>query len=427
MMAMFENYTFTLETLSPLRIGSGEKLDSKQYYLDDDHILRLDQRKWTKLLSRKRLVDKYTNAILKGTDLHTFVQEYRRYISLSELKDAALYQAPVYRLPYDLQNKEKTPYLHLFQSDSEGNPYIPGSSLKGAIVASLLAVYYEDIFTEKQRKGDKQRKGNKQRKEDEQQKGFEDAVHSMKESIQRKHAWKAVDAEAKEALKPMFPDLAAKYIDPENKRVIYLLQSIRVSDSDPIQREKLAVCEKADVFPIDERFADGTWKVSEKNPGIFHESLIPGTKVTFRLSIDEGKLKLFRKDMTAKDAIMWITNALNTFRAQQDEVYTQKFVKKVNGTIDQLVQDVVLNDTNHFYFGAGVGWVNKTLTYSIFGNEPDTVGFVADFLDLQFGRNKHEDDVDLGVSPHKLKCVYYKDERHLMGHCAFSIEKTGEI
>lgn len=409
MMAMFENYTFTLETLSPLRIGSGEKLDSKQYYLDDDHILRLDQRKWTKLLSRKRLVDKYTNAILKGTDLHTFVQDYRRFISLSELKDAALYQAPVYRLPYDLRDRGNTPYIHLFQSDSEGNPYIPGSSLKGAIVASLLAVYYEDIFT------------------DEQRQSFENVVHSMMESIPDKQKWKAVEAEAKKALKPMFPDLAKKHINPKNKRVIYLMQAIRVSDSDPIDRGQLAVCEKADVFPIDKRFADGTWEVSEKNPGIFHESLIPRTKVTFRLSIDEGKLKLFRKDMTANDAIKWITNALDTFRAQQDEVYTQKFVEKVNGTMNQLVQDVVSNDTDHFYFGAGVGWVNKTLTYSIFGNEPDTVGFVADFLDLQFGRNKHEDDVDLGVSPHKLKCVYYKDERHLMGHCAFSIEKTGEI
>lgn len=405
MMAMFETYTFTLETLSPLRIGSGEKLDSKQYYLDNDHILRLDQRKWTKLLSRKRLVDKYTNAIFKGTDLHTFVQEYRRFISLSELKDAALYQAPVYRLPNNLRDRGNTPYIHLFQSDSEGNPYIPGSSLKGAIVASLLAVYYEDIFT------------------DEQRRGFEHAVHSMKESIQDKHKWGAVEAEAKKALKPMFPDLAKKNIDPKNKRVIYLLQAIRVSDSDPIDRGQLAICEKADVYPIDERFADGTWKVPEKNPGIFHESLIPGTKVTFRLSIDEGKLKLFRKDMTAKDAIAWITNALNTFRAKQDEVYTKKFVKKVNGTMKQLVQDVVSNDTNHFYLGAGVGWVNKTLTYSIFGNEPDTVEFVADFLDLQFGRNKHENDVDLGVSPHKLKCVYYKDERYLMGHCAFSIAR----
>lgn len=409
MMAMFENYTFTLETLSPLRIGSGEKLDSKQYYLDDNHILRLDQRKWTKLLSRKHLVDKYTNAILKGTDLHTFVQNYYRFINLSELKDAALYQAPVYRLPYDLRDRGNTPYIHLFQSDSEGNPYIPGSSLKGAIIASLLAVYYEDIFT------------------DEQRQSFENAVHSMIESILDKQKWKAVEAEAKKALKPMFPDLAAKYIDPENKRVIYLLQAIRVSDSDPIQRGQLAVCEKADVYPVDdEPKPNGRWEILEKNPGIFHESLIPGTKVTFRLSIDEGKLKLFRKDMTAKDAIKWITNALNDFREKQDYYYTNMFFPRAL-ELDKVIKNIYPETENHFYFGAGVGWVNKTLTYSIFGNEPDTVGFVADFLDLQFGRNKHEDDVDLGVSPHKLKCVYYKDERHLMGHCAFSIEKTGEI
>lgn len=411
MMAMFENYTFTLETLSPLRIGSGEKLDSKQYYLDDNHILRLDQRKWTQLLQTKGLIDEFTDAILQGTTVYKFAQKKmnENCIKLQDLKEAALYWASVHRLPYDLQNKKKTPYIHLFQSDSEGNPYIPGSSLKGAIVASLLAVYYEDIFT------------------DEQRQSFEDAVHSMKESIQRKHAWKAVDAEAKETLKPMFPDLAAKYIDPENKRVIYLLQAIRVSDSDPIQRGQLAVCEKADVYPVDdEPKPNGRWEILEKNPGIFHESLIPGTKVTFRLSIDEGKLKLFRKDMTAKDAIKWITNALNDFREKQDYYYTNMFFPRAL-ELDKVIKNIYPETENHFYFGAGVGWVNKTLTYSIFGNEPDTVGFVADFLDLQFGRNKHEDDVDLGVSPHKLKCVYYKDERHLMGHCAFSIEKTGEI
>lgn len=423
MMAMFENYTFTLETLSPLRIGSGEKLDSKQYYLDDDHILRLDQRKWTQLLHTKGLIDEFTDAILQGTTVYKFAQKKMNEdcITLQELKEAALYWASVHRLPYDLQDTGRMPYLHLFQSDSEGNPYIPGSSLKGAIVASLLAVYYEDIFTEKQRKGDKQRK------EDEQQKGFEDAVHSMKESIQRKHAWKAVEAEAKEALKPMFPDLAAKYIDPKNKRVIYLLQSIRVSDSDPIDRGQLAVCEKADVFPIDRRFADGTWKVSEKNPGIFHESLIPGTKVTFRLSIDEGKLKLFREDMTAEDAIAWITNALNGFREKQDYYYTNMFFPRAL-ELDEVIKNIYPETENHFYFGAGVGWVNKTLTYSIFGEEDDTVDFVADFLNLQFKTKKHTNRLDkAGISPHKLKCVYYKDERYLMGHCAFSIEKTGEI
>lgn len=413
MMAMFENYTFTLETLSPLRIGSGEKLDSKQYYLDDNHILRLDQRKWTQLLHTKGLIDEFTDAILQGTTVYKFAQKKMNEdcITLKELKEAALYWEPVHRLPYDLQNKEKTPYLHLFQSDSEGNPYIPGSSLKGAIVTSLFSTYYKEIFTEKQREQ------------------FKTDVQELKRLVkQESTTMKNVKEVVDNAMLRLFPNLNDKKLDQEQKRVIYLLQAIRVSDSDPIDRGQLAVCEKADVFPIDRSFADGTWEVSEKNPGIFHESLIPGTKVTFHLSIDEGKLKLFRKDMTANDAIKWITNALDTFRAQQDEVYTQKFVEKVNGTMNQLVQDVVSNDTNHFYFGAGVGWVNKTLTYSIFGKEDDTVDFVADFLNLQFKTKKHTDRLDrAGISPHKLKCVYYKDERHLMGHCAFSIEKTGEI
>lgn len=412
MMAMFENYTFTLETLSPLRIGSGEKLDSKQYYLDDNHILRLDQRKWTQLLHTKGLIDEFTDAILQGTTVYKFAQKKMNEdcITLKELKEAALYWEPVHRLPYDLQNKEKTPYLHLFQSDSEGNPYIPGSSLKGAIVTSLFSTYYKEIFTEKQREQ------------------FKTDVQELKRLVkQESTTMKNVKEVVDNAMLRLFPNLNDKKLDQEQKRVIYLLQAIRVSDSDPIDRRQLAVCEKADVYPVDdEPKPNGRWKILEKNPGIFHESLIPGTKVTFRLSIDEGKLKLFREDMTAKDAIAWITDALNTFRNTQDYYYISMFFPQ-ELEVAEVIKDIYPKTENHFYFGAGVGWVNKTLVYSIFGEEKDIVKFVANFLHLQFRRHKHKSDIRLDVSPHELKCVYYKDERHLMGHCAFSIEKTGEI
>ena len=131
--------------------------------------------------------------------------------------------------------------------------------------------------------------------------------------------------------------------------------------------------------------------------------------------------------MTAKDVIAWIANALNGFRNKQDYYYTNMFFPRAL-ELDKVIKNIYPETENHFYFGAGVGWVNKTLTYSIFGDEDDTVDFVADFLNLQFKTKKHTDRLDkAGISPHKLKCVYYKDERHLMGHCAFSIEKTGEI
>lgn len=231
----------------------------------------------------------------------------------------------------------------------------------------------------------------------------------------------------------MFPDLSDNKVGNDDKRVIYLLRAIRVSDSDPIDREQLAICEKADVYPLDDnaRQANGNIRVSEANPGILHESLIPGTKVTFRLSIDTGELQRFREDMPAKTCIEWIANALNRFRDKQDYCYTECFFPK-DIDLEEVIADIYPDEQkypNHFYFGAGVGWVNKTLTYPVFGNEDDMLKFVAHFLDSQFSGNKskHFPEIHkLWIAPHKLKCTYYKGRRYLMGHCAFFIEKTGE-
>lgn len=415
-MALFENYTFTLTTVSPLRVGSGEKLDRKQYYMTGDGktILMLDQRKLIDLLVRKGKLDDYTDQIQQGVTLEQFFQQNSRVFSPGEIEQAALYSLPV-------SNQLEGRYLHLFRKDCGGQPYIPGSSLKGAIITALFAVYYEEIFV-------------KQYRDD-----YEEAIWRLVRSYRQdgraeftEQQWGRLDRALLRAMKILVPDLSDKNASPEQKRVINLLRAIRISDSEPVDRSRLAACCKADAYIEPRRSRYGA-QMNENNPGILHESLIPGTEVRFRLSIDCGCLARFREGMTAAQCVEWIRDALNTFREQQDFYFTDLFFAEDKRDTSAPQRDRVLADCvecgrDHFYFGAGTGFVNKTLVYPILaakaGNDvlDRAIGFIAGLLDKQFSSSKHSDDVDLQVSPHKLKCVYYNDQRYLMGHCLFAIE-----
>ena len=415
MMALFENYSFTLTTVSPLRVGSDEKLDGKQYYMTGDKkkILILDQRKLIDLLVRKGKLDDYTDQIQQGVTLEQFFQQNSRVFSPGEIEQAALYSLPV-------SNQLEGRYLHLFRKDCGGQPYIPGSSLKGAIVTALFAVYYEEIFAEQYRNN------------------YEEAIRQLVRSYRQdgraeftEQQWGRLDRALLRAMKILVPDLSDKNASPEQKRVINLLRAIRISDSEPVDRNRLAACCKADAYIEPRRSRYGA-QMNENNPGILHESLIPGTEVRFRLSIDCGCLARFREGMTAAQCVEWIRDALNTFREQQDFYFTDLFFAEDKRDTSAPQRDRVLADRvergDHFYFGAGTGFVNKTLVYPILAaKEGDDVldhaiGFIAGLLDKQFWGDKHRNDVDLRVSPHKLKCVYYNDQRYLMGHCLFAIE-----
>lgn len=416
MMALFENYTFTLETVSPLRIGNGEKIDRKQYYMTEagQTILMFDQRKLIKLLLKKGKLDEYSEAIQKGITLDQFFHQNSRYISVRELEEAVLYRLPVY-------DRLGGKYLHLFQKDCNGQPYIPGSSLKGAIITALFAVYYEELFPEEQRTA------------------YENAIWQLVQSydgngraVFQAEDLKSLKNSLLQAMGILIPNISDEHVPEKQKEILNFLRAIRISDSESVDRTQLAACGKADAFIKPKKDRSGI-AMNEKNPGILHESLIPGTEVRFRLSIDCGCLNRFRKGMKAEECIEWIRDALNTFRKQQDFYFTDMFFARSSRTDyperNRMLADKIDKKQDHFYFGAGTGFVNKTLVYPILWGDDDdeetikrTIGFVAGFLDMQFGKNKHQHDVDWSVSPHKLKCVYYEDERYLMGHCAFSIK-----
>lgn len=144
-------YKMELEVLTPVHIAGADyksKLDKKEYLFNNPnkgHLTIIDNGKFVELLIRKNLFDKYAEFIKENVnnDKH---QQNRNMNLLKFLKNNSLYE--------DLKKFTKKEYavnistgngkindIKLLNRNIYENPYIQGSSIKGALVNALLVDY----------------------------------------------------------------------------------------------------------------------------------------------------------------------------------------------------------------------------------------------------------------------------------------------
>ncbi len=131
-------YPITIETLSPLHIGKGNALTSVGEYVATDKTIRiLDQKHLYELLKEKNLMQDYMNYILdyaKNTYVWDFFKENGIEKELNYTREFALNA--------DAFNPVSNNILEL-ATETCGQKYIPGSSLKGAIRTMVFAYHIE--------------------------------------------------------------------------------------------------------------------------------------------------------------------------------------------------------------------------------------------------------------------------------------------
>ena len=142
-------YKMKLEVLTPLHIGGADyksKLDKKEYVFDKDKgtLTLIDSEKFVGFLIKKNLFDEYIFYIQKNLNLKKNEQD--KNIKLIDfLKSKDIYKnieefrkkAPI---KLDM-NIEKMNDIKLMLRDVQGKPYIPGTSIKGALINLLLVDY----------------------------------------------------------------------------------------------------------------------------------------------------------------------------------------------------------------------------------------------------------------------------------------------
>ena len=107
-----------------------------------------------------------------------------------------------------------------------------------------------------------------------------------------------------------------------------------------------------------------------------------------------------------------ILSAINAFAAYYRQTYESHFAQPY-GTLDPGLKNIL-------YLGGGSGFFAKSLAYPYLG-EKQGLDFVTRYMSRNFRNHHHEQDSDLGISPHTLKYGKYKQKTFLMGACEVSV------
>lgn len=225
----YRTFRLSLLTLAPVHIGNGEKYTSREFIYENKKFYFPDMGKFYNKMVEKRLAEKF-EAFLLQTRPNT---RNNRLISFLNDNRIAERSFGGYSISETGLESDKNPNsagaineVNKFIRDAFGNPYIPGSSLKGAIRTILMNTTP---------------KWNN-----------ENAVKFKKEN---------------KKLIPWGPKKGEKYDD--------LFNAIRVSDSKPFDNKSLILVQKWDCSA----------KTNKAKPlPLYRESISPLTKIEFEIT-----------------------------------------------------------------------------------------------------------------------------------------------
>ncbi|WP_050794609.1 type III-A CRISPR-associated RAMP protein Csm5 [Peptoniphilus indolicus] len=128
-----KNYIVTLKTKGPVFIGSGETKNKSQYIYDmnrsEVHVI--DENKFLTWLVKKGLLSEYEKNFLYTKDNKDLYEWFKRVAPMQRVEDFSAYKLSAKSLSN--YEKKRLNDIQTFVKDAYGMPYIPGSSLKGAI------------------------------------------------------------------------------------------------------------------------------------------------------------------------------------------------------------------------------------------------------------------------------------------------------
>lgn len=455
------HYRLEFETAGPIHIGNGAQYGKKDYYADGNDIVVLDTRRFASLLNTEQ-VDRYCDFLGDGrADLQFFLQKNSDMGKLAG-------QAIAYKVtsPLATARRGSIQYHDVweFVKDPYGNPYVPGSSVKGMLRTAIQLNMLLD---------------------DESYRELYDTVLEQNPKLRKPNANIIKRAFFRERPAPEVANDIMKYVS--------------VSDSAPLSTSDLVFAKKYDRFSkydtADHKPDMGKLTLLEGNElNIYRESLRPGVKVSIDVSVDE-RIDAYLGGITldAEGISAVLQRAFDFY----SECFLSHFEQEETGAKPSAVADgqcqyviasgplAGMRCRNHAvdgtgycgkhrehagkqpaasgvvcYLGGGVDFMNKTVVGALFGTEAERLQVVSHILYSQFpsridrakrsalwreveragfqpkafrahyknGRlskakddHRHWRDQQLGVSPHTMKYGIVGKKRYPMGKCKVRI------
>ena len=361
MKSFIESHKLSMEVVSPIFIGNGEKMLNKNCIIDvyNKKLYVPNQWKFMKLMLERNLVDSYEEFILDSNskNLSKWMKTNNINSKVSEIAD---YELDISNLESDniseINNKSRD--ISVFIKDSYGMPYIPGSSIKGAIRTALITRYILD---------------NPSEFENIKRKIIGDSNKSKKE----------IEKDIKLLERKIFDVVLDDHVKSK-------LNGLHITDSKPLPKKSLMLSSNTDKVKKKEG-------IKEASLPLVYESLRPGTIVDFEIIIDKSELNV---------DLDYIMESLEISFNLVKKYYFSKFDKNnfPNGNI---------------LLGGLVGFHSKTILIALFGEKYIDVLINIFYLTLPQKSKipNHENDDILGVSPRTLKCTKYNNRIVKSGVC----------
>lgn len=361
-----------METTSPVFIGSGEKIAKKEYIFNDKEskVYIPNLGKMYQFLKERELLDAYQEYLLNDKRDYAYWLKAQG-VQKNDYMPWILYSLDSGDAVFEQRSKKE---ILTFHKDAYGQPYIPGSSIKGFFRTALL------------------HNGIQQQEKQE----LEQMRYAVR-NAERKGRNSYLSKEIKDIESSHF-NILKKDQKGRSSAVNDYMSGFRVSDSRPLSMEDLVLCQKVDIN------VEG----SENRINLIRECIKPGRRIVADITIDTTEFPYTVRELE---------RAVQSFM----EMYEKVFVSKYPGKRKKYSND------NMLLLGGGIGYVSKTASYSVLGEEGvDTVSKIIENT-LSFRQkkeHKHGNDKRLGVSPHILKCTKYNNQLYEMGYCNWKIQEN---
>lgn len=361
----FKTYTLELKVQGPVFVGSGEEIQKKEYvFLKGRRALGVvDIEKLYQLARKKGLASDMEQFMVRDTRETLRQWADRNRIKPDELKACMKYIVDA----GDMQQEKGRMQIMACAKDPYGQPYIPGSSIKGMLRTILLGA---ELIQHPE--------------------SYRGLSESMKDDLYNYRGGRnnLLKSNITAIENRVFRTLDRPKSKPQDA-VNDWMSGVIVSDSEPLSMKDIAVCQKW------EQHVDG----HERAINTLRECVRPGTVIRCQLTIDETISPL------TGEALM---QAVRIFYQRYEQAFQQHFPYKSVAPISDAT----------VFLGGGSGFVSKTMIYDLF-EQKEGVRVTRDiFIKTKVPReHKHDKDTSFGVSPHVLKCSKLDGKKYMMGQC----------
>ena len=381
-------YTLTVRTLSPVHIGCGEEITKIDYCYakDSKRIYVMHPQKLFNGLQSKGILTAFEQKLMSADKMFSLTRFFSdQQIMESEYSAWAKYSYPVNNV--SVENGQNG--IFSFIKDAYDCPYIPGSSLKGALRTALA---YSIIVHDRKRF---RRTADDVQREIESPRGKRPKLGEV-ESTLNQTIFHTLERKTKRDGTVIRKDILND-----------CMSGLLISDSKPLSSESLCLCQKTDVD------YDG----ETHSINLLRECIAPETEIVFDVAIDDPLCSFKAEDILA---------AIGAQFRDYDAVFREHYHNAVKDTF----QDPVQSGDPWLYLGGGTGFPMKTVMYALYEDAADAADLTAAMLDAFFPGRKGQKGPehvrftnDTGYSPKVWKCTRLHEQLYEMGLCSIQMEE----